>query len=279
MQKVKIISDSASDISPQIVKDLNITIVPLKVNFGERVYKDFYDLSSDEFFMMMKKTDVMPKTSMVSPSEWKEVFKKESEQYDCVICFTLSSNASGTYQSALLAKEELGSGNVEIIDSNSLSYGYGIAVVEAAKMALNGEEKSEIIKAFTNFMKNIDVYFIVDSLENLRKGGRINLSQAILGTLLDIKPLLTIENGLVVPVAKIRGKKNIVNKMIKIFKERGYAENCKIAIAHGLMPKLKDEMKEKIIEVFKPREISETKVGSVIGTHAGPGVIGVIFVK
>lgn len=280
MAKIKIITDSTADIPKNLAEELNITVVPLTVHFGEESYKDWYDLTSTEFFEKLKNSDVMPTTSQITPAAFEEVFRKELQENDSIICVTLSSKASGTYQSAVIAKNSIEDADIEVIDSMLLSYGYGMVVVEAAKMAKEGKSKQEIIGRVNYLLERIDTYFIVDTLEYLKKGGRINLAAAVIGNILNIKPVLGIKDGLVVPVDKIRGSKNIIPKMIELIKSKGYnMSNQVVGLAHGAIPDRLEELKEAIENEFHPKGFVISEVGSVIGAHSGPGVIGAFFIR
>ncbi|MBZ4646583.1 MAG: DegV family protein [Clostridia bacterium] len=280
MAKIKIITDSTADIPKNLAEELNITVVPLTVHFGEESYKDWYDLTSTEFFEKLKNSDVMPTTSQITPAAFEEVFRKELQENDSIICVTLSSKASGTYQSAVIAKNSIEDADIEVIDSMLLSYGYGMVVVEAAKMAKEGKSKQEIIGRVNYLLERIDTYFIVDTLEYLKKGGRINLAAAVIGNILNIKPVLGIKDGLVVPVDKIRGSKNIIPKMVELIKSKGYnMSNQVVGLAHGAIPDRLEELKEAIENEFHPKGFVISEVGSVIGAHSGPGVIGAFFIR
>lgn len=280
MARIKIITDSTADIPKNVAEELDITVVPLTVHFGDESYKDWYDLSSTDFFEKLKESPVMPTTSQITPVTFEEVFRDVLKDYDTIIYIALSSKASGTYQSALIAKDMIEGADIEVIDSMTFSYGYGMIVVEAAKMVKEGKNKSEIVKKVKDMLDKLDTYFIVDTLEYLQKGGRINMATAVVGTVLNIKPLLGVKDGLVVPVDKIRGNKNIIPKMVKLIKNKGYNLSDKVVgLAHGAMPERLEELKQAIRQEFNPKGFTVSEVGCVIGTHAGPGIIGVFFIR
>jgi len=283
MGNIKIITDSTADVPKHFAEELNITVVPLMVYFGDEAYRDWYDLSSEAFFAKLKESNIMPTTSQVTPAAFEEVFRKEAKQNDTIICFTISSKASGTYQSALIARnivmEECGV-DIEVIDSMSFSYGYGLAVVEAARMAKAGKSKAEIMERANYLLEHTDTYFIVDTLEYLQKGGRINMASAVIGSILNIKPVLGIKEGLVKPIDKIRGSKRVIPKMVEIIKNNGYDIKGKtLAMAHGAIPDKLEELKQAIQEQFQPAGFEIAEVGCVVGAHSGPGVIGAFFIR
>ncbi|MGE4283501.1 MAG: DegV family protein, partial [Clostridia bacterium] len=248
--------------------------------FGDESYRDGYDLTSLQFFDKLRNSDVMPTTSQVTPAAFEEVFKREIQDHDSIICITLSSKASGTYQSAVLAKNSVEHAHIEVIDSMSLSLGCGMVVIEAAKMAQEGKPKEEIVQHITDLLDRIEIYFIVDTLEYLKKGGRINLATAVIGNILNIKPVLGVREGLVVPIDKIRGSKKVIPKMIELMKMKGvHLSDEIVGLAHGAIPDKILEIKEAIETEFHPKGFIITEVGSVIGAHAGPGILGIFFIR
>ena len=280
MSKIKIVTDSTADIPKHLAEELDIEVVPLTVHFGEEAYRDGYDLTPSAFFEKLKNFPDMPTTSQITPAMFEEAFKDALRDNDTIICITLSSKASGTHQSALIAKGMIENGDIEVIDSMAFSYGYGMIVVEAARMVKEGKSKEEIVAQVKDMLQRLDTYFIVDTLAYLKKGGRINLTAAVVGTILNIKPLLSVQDGLVVPVDKIRGNKNIIPKMVKLIKSKGYdLSERTVGLAHGAMPERLEELKETIGKEFHPRGFAVSEVGSVIGAHAGPGIIGMFILR
>jgi len=283
MSSIKIITDSTADIPKHFAEEYNITVVPLTVHFGDEAYKDWYDLSSEKFFAKLAESEVMPTTSQVPPSAFEQVFREEIQKYDTIICFTISSKASGTYQSAVIARDmvlEEQEGDIEIIDSMSFCYGYGIAVVEAARMAKAGKSKAEIMDKIRYLLENTDAYFIVDTLEYLKRGGRINMASAVIGSILNIKPILSIKDGLVVPVDKVRGSKKVIPKMIEMIKKGNYDVKGKtVALVHGAVPEKLAELKQELEAQFGISHFEISEVGCVVGAHSGPGILGVVLTK
>ena len=274
MSKIKIVTDSTADIPKHLAEELDIEVVPLTVHFGEEAYRDGYDLTPSAFFEKLKNFPDMPTTSQITPAMFEEAFKDALRDNDTIICITLSSKASGTHQSALIAKGMIENGDIEVIDSMAFSYGYGMIVVEAAR------SKEEIVAQIKDMLQRLDTYFIVDTLAYLKKGGRINLTAAVVGTILNIKPLLSVQDGLVVPVDKIRGNKNIIPKMVKLIKSKGYdLSERTVGLAHGAMPGRLEELEEAIRKDFQPKGVTVSEVGSVIGAHAGPGIIGMFILR
>ena len=283
MARIKIITDSASDIPQYLVDKYNIGYLPICVVMDGKVYHDRYDLDGREYMMKLPEMEEIPTTSMVPMELMEKEFKSNLDNYDYQIFVSMSAKASGGNNAAHLLKEqieeELGhKSNIIILDSEKYSMLFGKDVVKMAELAADGASLEEIIEAFEKGKKTGNAYFIVDDLKHLQKGGRIKATTAVIGGLLGIKPILTINDGLVENIGKERGMQKSLNKIVnmtaeeydtvnkpKIWLANGYAdESCEIAI------KL---LKEKLGDV----EIEQFDLGCIIGTHTGPGVVGIIF--
>ncbi|WP_040948605.1 DegV family protein, partial [Gorillibacterium massiliense] len=213
MSSVRIVTDSTSDIPEEIRKRLNIELIPLKVHVGNKTFTDSVTIQPDDFYTLLAESKVMPKTSQPSPVDFVDIYRKlNKEPGTAIISIHLSSAMSGTYQSAVLAKSMLEEeADITIIDSKSASYGIGIRVVKAAEAAMAGKSKEEILDMLDKLDGKFSIFFLVDTLEYLQKGGRIGKASAALGSLLNIKPILSINQaGEVCSVDKVRGHKKAV---------------------------------------------------------------------
>lgn len=209
MAKVQVITDSTADIPKDLVKELGISVVPLKVHLASESYLDGVNISSSEFYSRLKEIDQMPTTSQPSPSDFVEAYREAMENGSTeILSIHLSSAFSGTYQSATLAKSMVeGEINVTVLDSKTASYAIGTIVVAAAQAAQEGKSMDECVAVARRVMESKEVYFLVDTLDYLQKGGRIGKASAVVGSLLNIKPILSINNdGEVYAVEKVRGK-------------------------------------------------------------------------
>lgn len=282
MKKIKIFTDSPSDITKEMAEKFNITVLPLTVSFGDESYKEFYEITPKEFYEKMKQTKIVPKTSQIPPSVFEEAFREALKFYDTIIYISLSSTLSGTYQSAITAKNAIledTNADIEIIDSKTVTIAYGLVVLKAAELALNGGTKEEILKLINNMLSNCKIYFVLDTLEYLKKGGRISATKLMLGTLLDIKPVLDIKDGYLVQTDKIRGSKSVIPRLVEIIKSSSLnLKNYTIVFAHSdnydKMKQLKDAL---LTELTPPKEVLEADIGCVIGSHGGPGILGVFI--
>jgi DegV family protein with EDD domain len=276
MSNLKIICDSLSDIPKDLREKYDISMVSLTVRFGDKEYKDGVDLEPKAFYDMLREGQ-FPQTSQATYAQFKDIFDKFIEEGKDILYISGSSRATGTYQSAVMAKNDI-DGNIYTFDTLNLSYGCGMQVVKAAKMASEGASIDEIMTELEYMRDNMYVVFSVDDLKYLQKGGRISSSKAVIGNMLGIKPILEVKDGLVTPVAQVRGKKHVFSKMIELAKN--CCGDCKnIAIGHGDceadMAKLRDMAKKEL----NSSEVLITDVGSCVGSHSGPGILGIFCVK
>ncbi|MEA3424327.1 MAG: DegV family protein [Bacillota bacterium] len=278
---IKIITDSTSDIPKHLIEELDIEIVPLTVNFPDKSYKDDgLELTNDEFFKKLKESAELPTTSQVSPGEFVTVFERFLGEYDEIICIDISSNLSGTFNAATQAKNIIGSDRIHVVDSRMVSFAFGLVVVEAAKMAEDNRLVGEIVEFAQNGYTKMNNIFIFDTLEYLLKGGRLSKKEAFLGSLLNIKPILTLVEGELKSIHKVRGGKKAVKYVISQLKEdcSKYAID-KIAIYKGADSDMFDEIKRILDMEFEFVEVIESKLGIVVGTHAGPGALAISYFR
>ncbi|WP_027084236.1 DegV family protein [Cohnella panacarvi] len=282
MATVAIVTDSTADIPLAVREELDIAMVPLKVIIGGETYLDNIELTPAQFYQKLTRSNDLAKSSQPSPSDFFETFKKLTEQGKSVVCISLSSVLSGTYQSALIAKSMLDDdADVTVIDSRSASYGYGLLVVAAAKLAREGADKTRIIEEVKRMRASMKLYFLVDTLEYLQKGGRIGKASALIGTLLNIKPILSIDDeGYVYSFEKARGQKRAFGRIAELLEEDFKGDPIELIIAKT--PGFEDGLAE-LSGLLKSRlniiQYTETEIGPVIGAHAGPGTLGLFATR
>lgn len=277
---IKLIIDSSAD-CPSQYRD-QVTTVSLTINFGEKEYIDQVNITPTEFFELLKTEKEFPRTSQVTPATFIEAFKKELDAGNQVVCLTIASSASGTYQSAQIAKDELNSEDILLIDSNMLCMGQaylGIKILEWIKEGKSLAEIDELAKPYTQ--NTVQHLFSVDTLEYLKRGGRITGAKAFVAELLNIKPILTVIDGMTKPIGKVRGKKKIIPHFIKQMCEEMDGEKTDfIIIGHTVSPDFAAEFETAIREELKwEKPIIIGEIGPTIGTHSGPGVLGVFYIK
>jgi DegV family protein with EDD domain len=280
MGKVRLVTDSTADIPKEIYLSLGIEVVPLKVHFGNDTYRDGISLQSEQFYELLAHSSTLPTTSQPSPIDFLETYKRINEESNVqIISIHISSELSGTYQSAVLAKSLLNEkADITIIDSRTASYGIGGIVVAAAEAAQQGESKEAVLVLIQKLMKQSQLYFLVDTLEYLQKGGRIGKAAALLGSLLKIKPILSVEAGEAVSIEKVRGQKAAVNRIIELFKLKEMATlKVKVMIAHANSPEAAEHLGAMMQDNFQLSSLSYTTLGPVIGTHVGPGTVAVFM--
>ncbi|MBQ4897342.1 MULTISPECIES: DegV family protein [Paenibacillus] len=284
MKQAVIVADSTADVPKAMVEEYGIHIVPMRLSFGEESFVEGIDITVEEFYDKLTKSNELPTTSQTSPSQYVEVYRNLMQKHPGapIISIHISSGMSGTYQSALLAKsmieEEDGvDADITVIDSLCATYGFGLQVVLAARLAKQGMSPAEIKAEVERVGKERKLYFLVDVLEYLQKGGRIRKSAAIVGSLLNIKPILSVDQeGSIYPVDKVRGQKKAVSKVIELFiNDLGDQKDLNIAVCDAVNPEGAEEMIRLMSEHFTLHEVVRTSIGAVVGTHVGPGTVAV----
>lgn len=275
---VRIITDTMCDVPEAYVKKYNIRVMPLTVHFGNESYKDGVDITREEFYAKLDVSENLPTTSQVSPVEFIDIFKEELDRGNEIICINGSSKMSGTYNSAVLAKNQLDSGEIYIIDSEGITLGAGMLAIKAARLAEQGMDAKAIEIEIRSSVKSMRYFYIVDTLKYLHKGGRISLSANVLGSILNIKPILTINDGKLELIEKARGIKKALSVMFNIIKDNGWSlEDKVVGINHTIAPENFKQLEEYLVSEYNVKEIIRGEVGSVVATHAGPGAIAIYF--
>ena len=277
---VRIITDSASDISQAEANHLGIDVLPLKTIFGQEEFLDGVTLDHVTFYNKLIESDVLPTTSQLSPFDYEQKFHEAVEQGDDVVCIALSSKLSGCYQSASIAAEEF-PGKIVVVDSRSVAIGERILVQIALKARDEGKSAPEIGALLEEHIQKLRLIALVDTLEYLKRGGRVSSAAAFAGTLLGIKPVIAVEDGAVSILGKARGSKNGSNMLMTLVEKNGGINfDLPFALAYS---GLDDSMLQKYISDSaslyeeKADHLPVCTIGSTIGTHVGPGAIAVAF--
>lgn len=284
MSKYKVFLDSASDIPHELAKEYDIGVFGMPVTFEDgKTYIDWVELQSNEFYKMLAESKETPTTSQVPLMTMVEGFTKALESYDGVIGIFLSSKGSGTYQTAVLAKnmvlENNPDANIEIVDSMAYSLFNTVMAVEGAKkMQSDDLDISEIVSYMKYIRNHLDVAFVVDTLKYLEKGGRINKTSLVMGTLLDIKPVLSVKNGIIDTIGKFRGSKKVFSKLVEYVKAGDADLSKPYCIVHS---NAKDRATELAVYLKQELGVGDPfiigELGSIVGTHTGPGVLAVFY--
>ncbi len=278
MGNIQIITDSMTDIPKELQIRYGIKVIPLTIIFGDSSYLDGVEIEAEEFYIRLSKTDILPQTSQVSPLQFQKAFEQALEDGKQVLCINASSRASGTHQSATIAKDTIGSDDIQVVDTLGLCMGAGLTVIETARFIETGRSLNEATEFARNYSKDIKHIFTVDTVSYLKKGGRIAPGKALVANILNIKPILTVNNGLVEPLDKVRGSKKVINKMISLAQLSSADMKGKtIAIAHANDKDRAEELRKKMMEIMEPKEIIMSHIGCTIGTHTGPGTLAILF--
>lgn len=284
MAKPIIVTDSTADVPESIVEAYGIHIVPMVVSFGDASYREGIDMTVAGFYERLEHTKELPVTSQTPPSKYMEVFRELRAKHpgSPIVSIQLSSGMSGTYQSAVLGKEMLeeeagGELEIYVVDSRCASYGFGLQVTAAGRLANEGASVEQILAEVERLRLERHLYFIVDTLEYLQKGGRIGRATALLGTLLNIKPILSVgADGVIYSVDKARGRKKAIARMMELFKKDfGDVTDIDVGIADSVNPEGAEEVLEALREHFTLHDVVRTQIGAVIGTHVGAGTVAV----
>lgn len=282
---IVIMTDSASDLPRTEAERLGIEIIPLNVSADGKEYRDRVDLAPEQLFREMREGKHF-RTSQPSVGAFEEAFRKHAEAGRSCLYIGFTSELSGTYQSAVLARnlvlEEHPDFELELIDSRCASAGLGLVVLHAAEMAAKGAGLKEIAADVRWRAGHMEHIFTVDNLEYLQRGGRIGALSAFIGSLLQIKPILHVEDGKLVPLEKVRGKRKVLPRMVELMGERApgaQLDRQLIGICHGDDLETANELKAMIAERYGCSRFFVTMIGATVGAHAGPGTVSVFFLN
>lgn len=276
---IKIIVDSTSDIPKELVEKYKIRVLPITVDINGVIYKDKVDLYEEEFYSKIKEKDVIPKTAQINPSVFEEAFREELEKGNEIICMTISSELSGTYNSANIAKNIMESEKIHVIDSRSATMGFGLIAIELAKLVEEGKNIEEVLVKAKSLIERQGAIGYVNSLEMLKRGGRISASTAMIGGALGIKPILTILDGKIESIGKARGKKNAIKQLINAIKENNIDEEVGLYIAHSNIEEGCEPDLESLVNNDVNIKTTISTIGPAVGTHVGEGTFVVFYVK
>jgi DegV family protein with EDD domain len=278
MENVIIITDSSCDLPEEIIGKYPIKVLPMPVSVKDDPNMDISHFTLKEFYDSMRNGEILPTTSQVVVPAFMQCFEECMNQGQIPLVLGLSSKLTSSYESALLARENLKAQEVIVIDTKCASLGLGLVVLKAAQMAKEGNSPQEIADIIEHYALHMEHIFTVDSLEHLKRGGRISAAQAFVGGLLNIKPVLHFVDGAIHPLEKVRGRRNVVKRMVEIMAERvNNPEDQVVGISHGDNEELATELAEVIKKEFGIKDIIMSWIGPVIGSHSGPGTVALFF--
>jgi DegV family protein with EDD domain len=278
MSKVVVITDSTAYIPSALILKHGIRVVPLSLVWGNEVFRDGVDIMPAEFYARLKTAKVMPSTSQTTPDEFKKIFSPIVEAGNSVLAVLLSSKLSGTVDSAVQAKEAFPGAKIEIVDTLTTAMALGFITLAAARAIQGGADLAEATQVTRHTVTRSKVIFVVDTLEFMRRGGRIGGAAAFLGMALNMKPLLTLHEGKVEAIDKVRTKGKAVNRMLDLIeKQIGSSHSVRIATLQAAAEEEARELLKRANDRFHPEESIFSEVSPVIGTHVGPGTIGLAW--
>lgn len=275
---VKIVCDSTADLTPDVIQKYGITIVPLNIHFGLDSLQDGIDIKADAFYKRLTTDSNHPTTSAPAPGLFADAYRELSKETDEILVLTISSGISATYESALQAKAMVGDiCKIEVIDTLLTVGAEFIVVLRSAQAAQEGARLEEVTAMVKDILPRVKCYGMFDTLEYLQKGGRIGKVQAFLGSILKFHPIITLEDGLVAPAGRTRSKSQAVDFLINTVKESKGIEE--MVIQDATTPEDLDAFAHKLSAYYPEEKMYRTKVGPVIGTHAGPNLLFVCFLE
>jgi DegV family protein with EDD domain len=275
---IKIVTDSSADLPAQIAEELGITVVPLYVRFGEEVYRERVEISEDEFYRRLLHDPTHPSTIQPSPQDFADVYQNLSQEADGIISIHISDKLSGTCNSARQGKKMVENKcPIEVIDSQTITMGLGLICIAAANSAKNGAELVQIREEVNQMLPNVRLLGLFDTLKYLLLGGRIGKAKALVGSILNVKPMLTLKDGEVVPAGQVRTRSKGVEKLIDLVKNAVDPQG--VAIAYNTTPEEANTLAERLDPIFSKEKIIITRLGTTLGVHGGPGFLALALLE
>ena len=271
---IKVITDSTSDLPSEVAQRAGITVVPLSIHFGTETYQDSVDISHDEFYQRLVSSPRLPTTSQPSVGDFVEVYQRFAQESEGIISIHISSRISGTYNSAIQAREEAKSDcPIEVIDTLQASMGLGMIALAVAEAVQEGADLAQAKEVADSAIPRAHYYGLVDTLDYLEKGGRIGKAQALVGSLLRIKPLLTIRDGEAHPLARARTRAKGIDRLCELSEELAPLED--LCVLHSTTPDEAESLAQRLKHLVPHKEVIMARTGPVVGTYLGPGMLGI----
>ena len=273
---VKIVTDSSADLSPQITEALGITVVPLYVRFGDEVLRDQIDITADEFYQRLQHDPVHPSTTQPTPQDFANAYEKVASEADGIVSIHISAKLSGTCNSATQGQNmTAGKCPIEVIDSQTLTMGLGMISIAAVKAANAGGSMEQVVAVVKEMIPRIHLLFTLDTLKYLALGGRIGKAKALLGSVLNVKPILAIKDGEVLPASQVRSRSKGIDRLVEFAQS---AKNIQdLAVIYNTTPDEAQTLVERVTPFFTEGEIMKVRLGPMLGVHAGPGALAVAY--
>ncbi|MDU4884444.1 DegV family protein [uncultured Clostridium sp.] len=277
MEKIKIITDSTLDLPSDLIKEKNIEVLPLLINFGEESYLDGVEINTREMLDRIERENILPTTAQITPNRFEEVFKKYLDEGYKIVTLLLSSEMSGTYQSACIAKNMLDTDDIVVIDSRNVTSGLGVLALKACEFRDNGDNIFEIEEKIKGIIPKVKSSLSFESLENLVRGGRLSKTAGTIGSVLGLRLILEVKDGQMAVKDKVRGSKKALKKVISDFENGNVDINSPIV----LLEILNEEIYSGLKKYFEENNINyiDAKVGCTVGIHSGTRACGIFFIE
>ncbi|MBO8127409.1 MAG: DegV family protein [Firmicutes bacterium] len=277
-KRVHIVTESTADLPIELAQEHDIKVIPMSVEIAGATYQDGVTITPEELYQRMREEKVTPTTTQITPAQYMQVFREIIESGQIPVYIGFSSKLSGSFQSSVVAAGSFAENEVYVLDTKAASLGEGLLALEAAKMASQGAEPQEIVSTIGAKAKTLEHLVVVDTLEYLARGGRISNAKAFLGNILNLKPLIHVVDGALIPFETARTRKKALRRLVTLMEERGVdIQNQTVGISHADNLQTATELKDLIAERFGTKEFIISTIGATIGAHAGPGTVAVFF--
>ena len=278
IDRIVVVTDSSAYIPEEALGGLSIPVIPLWLIWGDERFRDGVDIDPPTFYRRLRESRIFPTTSQPSTGEFVDFFRQVADDADAIVGVFVTSKLSGTVANAEAVQAQVPELTIRVVDSLSTSMGLGFAVLAAARAAAAGKSLDEVVAAAEEMRDRVHLLFAVDTLEYLHRGGRIGGAKWLMGTALSIKPLLHFENGTIEPLVQVRTKRKAIARMLEVAEERlGGKRMAEAAVIDVGSPEEGDAVAEQARERFGISTVYRTAVSPAIGTHAGPGTVGIVF--
>ena len=277
LKKVVIVTDGACSFTPAQGEQYGFSIAPVYVSFGEQAYQSGVNLNAAEFYQLLRTSKDLPTTAQPTAQDFINLYTRLAKDADKIVTVVISHHMSATLQSALMAKEQFTDIPVHVIDSESVTLGLGMMCLAATRAAAEGQDAQQIIQLLEQIKQNMTVFFTVDTLKYLHKGGRIGGGTAFLGSALNIKPILYLKEGRIEPLERQRTRARAIARLLELIEEKVGASKTHFAVFHCEAEQAARDFGEQVQAKFNCAELIISEAGPVIGTHAGPGTLGLAF--
>lgn len=275
LSTVQVVTDSLADIPPDVLRELGITIVPCVVRFGNVEYRDRVDLAPSEFYRKLTTASVLPTTAAPSCSVFEETFRRLAERTDQILAIHTIASLTGIYNASRIAASEFPGIRIELIDSKQVSMALGWLAIVAARAAREGKSITEIKALVEDAMNRVHIVAMLDTLEYAQRGGRLGKGAALLGALLNVKPLLSASQGEIIPVGSARTHKRALERLVEMVVSSGVVQE--LAVVHANAIESAERLRQMLAEIYPAKRILLSETGPVLGTHTGPGAVGIAW--